>query len=182
VRWLPQLTWPVVAGKINLSVMSAAFLIFGLSLTLQAHRWGATPAYHILLQIFRAPTWGAMFLASGCLLGAAAWRFDRRWIVVTSLTVAFTLTTGWMLAFIVRYLTSPNTTPETWVSWAVFDFLLANVAVAIDRRPEAAVRELSPEQSSDLALVAINEARAALLRAEEAFARVTGQRSGPDAR
>jgi hypothetical protein len=38
-----------------------------------------------------------------------------------------------MLSFIVRYLTSPSTTPETFVSWAVFAFLLLKVAASIDR-------------------------------------------------
>lgn len=117
----------------NLTVMSAAFLIFGLSLVFQSHRWGSTPAYHVLLEIFRARTWGALFLVSGAALGVSAWQFGRRRrVVIASLTLAFCLTTGWMLSFVARYLTSPNTTPETWVSWAIFDFLLIKVAISID--------------------------------------------------
>jgi len=116
--------------------MSAAFAIFGLSMIFQAHRWGSTPAYHVLLLIFRAQVWGLLFLLSGASMGLSAWQFERRrWVVIASLTLAFTLTTGWMLAFGVRYLTSPDTTPETWVSWAVFDFLLLKVAISIDRPP-----------------------------------------------
>jgi hypothetical protein len=79
--------------------------------------------------------WGLLFLASGTAMGLAVWRFERRWAVITSLTVAFTLTTGRALAFVVRYLTSPSTTPETWVSWTIFDYLLLSVAVSIDRGP-----------------------------------------------
>ena len=183
MRWPSRVTWPGVAGRLNLCVMSAAFLIFGLSLTAQSHRWATTPAYHILLQILSAPTWGALFLVAGAGMGLAAWQFGQRWAVVAALTAAFTLTTGWAMAFVVRYLTSPNTTPETWVSWAVFDFLLLNVAVSIDRRPpDPRERELSPVQDSDLALVAIKEARSALIRAEEAYARVTGGPADSDAR
>ena len=41
-------SWP--AGRLNLAVMSTAFLIFGLSLIFQSHRWHSTPAYHVLLE------------------------------------------------------------------------------------------------------------------------------------
>lgn len=133
MRWLNRISYPLVEGRLNLSVMSAAFLIFGLSLVGQAHRWESTPAYHVLLQIFRAQTWGALFLLSGAAMGLAAWQFGKRWAVIGSLTAAIALTTGWMLAFIARYLSSPNTTPETWVSWAVFLFLLLRVSASLDR-------------------------------------------------
>jgi hypothetical protein len=122
-------------GRLDLIVMSAAFSIFGLSLVFQSHRWHSTPAYHVLLLLLPAQAWGALFLLSGVTMGLSAWQFSRRWAVTGTLTLAFALTTGWMLAFIVRYLTSPNTTPETWVSWMVFDFLLLKVAVSIDRGP-----------------------------------------------
>ena len=232
MKWLTRMSLPVIAGKLNLSVMSAVFVIFGLSLIFQAHRWGSTPAYHVLLLIFRAPVWGILFLLSGAGMGAAAWKYERRWAVIAALTVAFCLTTGWMLAFVARYLTSGSTTPETWVSWAVFDFLLLRVAVSIDHSAPAppsagpqiedfrqavddalaaaaedqravlmralaawsdksrdavstacaaygqALRAIIPAgamPTGDLAQQAIDEARNALLRAEEAYARATGQ-------
>jgi hypothetical protein len=224
--------WP--AGKLNLSIMSAAFLIFGLSLIFQPSRWGSTPAYHVLLLIFRAQVWGVMFLLSGAAMALAVLQFTRRrWLVITSLTVAFTLTTGWALAFVARYLSSPNTTPETWVSWIVFDLLLLSVALTVDRPslpPDGKSQEISDyRQAVDDALTdaaadqkatlgraldseseklrdavsaacaaygqalhaivpagampkgedpakqALYEARNALLRAEEAYARATGQ-------
>ncbi len=132
----PRPGWPRLsspsAPRANLGVMSAAFTVFGLSLLLQPHRWGATPAYAVLLQIFRAQTWGALFLASGVSMGLACWQFQRRWLVIAALTLAFMLTNMWTLAFVVRYLTNADTTPVTWVSWGVFDYLLARVALAID--------------------------------------------------
>ena len=127
-RELPAL-W---SGKVTLAVMAAAFTIFGLSLIFQAHRWESTPAYHVLLQVFPARAWGGLFLVSGLSMGTSCWQFHRRWILVASLTLAFTLTNGWALAFMVRYLTNPDTTPETWVSWAVFDYLLLRVSLSID--------------------------------------------------
>jgi hypothetical protein len=237
VRWpLPRVTYPVAAGRLNLLVMSAAFTVFGLSLVFQPHRWAATPAYHVLLQIFAAQAWGGLFLASGIMLGVAArWYERRRWLVVTALMLALALTAGWMLAFVARYLSSPDTTPETWVSWAVFGFLLLKVAAGLDRprddprrelpevgayrravddalaaaaqgRKAAAVTALDADAArlrdlvgtacdayaaalaavvpagampaGDPARTALDEARNALLRAEDAFERATGRPAG----
>lgn len=229
--WLSRASRPVTAGRLNLSVMTTAYLIFGLSLLFQPRRWSATPAYHVLLQIFAAQAWGGLFLASGVALGAAVWQFERRrWAVITALTFAAALTAGWMLAFIARYLSSPDTTPETWVSWAVFGFLLLQVGASLDRpRPPqrdppeigayrqavddaldaaAAARRAAVNTALDTeagmlrgtvsaacaaygealwavipagampggvpAWQALDEARNALLRAEEAFERATG--------
>lgn len=166
--WPPRLrSWPPAA--LNLTIMAAAYLIFGLSLIFQSHRWASTPAYHVLLQIFKAQAWGVLFLLSGAALGAAAWQLaHRRWVVIAALVLAFTLTTGWMLSFIARYLSSPNTTPETWVSWAVFDFLLLKVAISIDHAAPAAAPLSGPEieefrQGVDDALAAAAEDQRAIL-------------------
>jgi hypothetical protein len=212
--------------------MSAVFVTFGLSLILQPGRWHATPAYRVLLLIFGAQAWGVLFLVSGAAAGLAAWFFERqRWAVVASLTAALTLTTGWTLAFAVRWITSTDTTPVTWVAWSVFDYLLIIAALSLDRPPvlppgaevadfrkavddalsaaedaqealvlqaltvaggkrrdalrsaeadwadalRAAVPAGAMPVSADLAQQAINEAHNALLRAEEAYARATGQ-------
>ncbi len=57
LKWLAGVSYPLLAGKLNLSVMSAAYGIFGLSLIFQSYRWGSTPAYHVLLLIFRPQAW-----------------------------------------------------------------------------------------------------------------------------
>jgi hypothetical protein len=138
VKWPARASRPVSAGRLNLMVMSAAFTVLGLSLLFQPRRWAATPAYHVLLQIFAAQVWGGLFLASGISLGLAAHLYGRsRPAVTAALMLALALTAGWMLAFIARYLTNGDTTPETWVSWAVFGFLLLRGAAGLDvpRRP-----------------------------------------------
>jgi hypothetical protein len=140
VKW-PRIP-PVAPGPLNLLVMSAAFVIFGLSLVFQPHRWASTPAYHVLLEIFTAQAWGGLFLASGVTLGAAVRLYPRRWLTVAALMLALALTVGWMLAFIVRYLTNPATTPETWVSWAVFGFLLVQAGAGLDKPRDPGGREL----------------------------------------
>jgi uncharacterized membrane protein len=172
--WRARLmSWP--PARLNLTVMASAYLIFGFSLLLQPHRWYATPAYHVLLEVFRAQAWGGLFLLSGTALGVAAWQLAlRRWLVILSLVLAVALTGGWMLAFIARYLTSGSTTPETWVSWAVFGYLLAKVAISIDHSPPP-LPPAGPEiedfrRGVDNALAdAAEDQRAVLMRALEAW-------------
>jgi hypothetical protein len=143
VKWPARASRPVTAGRLDLMVMSAAFTVFGLSLAFQPRRWAATPAYHVLLQILPAQAWGGLFLASGISLGIAAHLYGRaRAVVTAALMLALALTAGWMLAFIARYLTSGDTTPETWVSWAVFAFLLVRAAAGLDVPRVARPRQL----------------------------------------
>src|SRR5260370_40976246 len=47
---------------------------------------------------FHCPGLGLLVLLSGISMGVAAWRFEHRWTVITSLTFAFTLTNGWARA------------------------------------------------------------------------------------
>lgn len=176
-RYLKRIP-PITVPRLNLLVMSVAFTIFGLSMILQPGRWAATPAYHVLLEIFTAPAWGALFLISGITLGAAVQLYARRWLVVAALMFAFALTVGWMLAFIVRYLTNASTTPETWVSWAVFAFLLLRTTFGLDL-PQGPVRRELPEigtyrqaVSDVLTMAARDQRLAALLTMESDAARL----------
>jgi ATP/ADP translocase len=126
-----------------MTVMGVAYAIMGLSLVFQASRWHATPAYHNLLAIMPAQAWGGIFSAVAGLLAAGACHFRHRWLVIAALTAAIAVTTGWDLAFFVRWFTSPDTTPETWVSWAVFDYMLARAFMRMDLEEITLPRERS---------------------------------------
>ncbi len=120
------------ATRVNMLVISVAYGIFALSLLFQGARWGATPAYHNLLVIMRQPAWGGVFAVCSALLGAAVWKHRQRWLTLAALTAGFAVTTGWALAFVVRWLSSPDTTPVTWVAWGIFDFMLMRAAARMD--------------------------------------------------
>lgn len=79
-----------------------------------------------------AKGWGGVFAATAGLLGVSVWKHPRRWLAIVALTVAIAVTTGWGGDFIVRWLTSTSTTPETWVSWGVFDYMLLRAAARLD--------------------------------------------------
>lgn len=111
--------------RTNMLVIGISYAVFALSLILQPRRWGMTPAYHNLLIIMPAQAWGACFAVVSAGLAAALWKGARyRWVSVLALSLGLAITTTWTAAFIIRWATSGATTPETWVSWAVFDFLL----------------------------------------------------------
>jgi hypothetical protein len=113
-----------LGGRANMAVIAAAYAVFAVSLLVQPRRWALTPAYHDLLEIMPQNAWGVCFAVAAGLLAAAAIRHGVRWLSVVALSAGLAITTTWCAAFVVRWLTSSSTTPETWVSWAVFDFLL----------------------------------------------------------
>lgn len=113
----------VGATRANMLVIAIAYAIFAVSLLFQPARWSRTPAYHDLLVIMPQAAWGAVFAVVALLLAAAVWYHTRR-LSVAALSTALAVTTCWFAGFVVRWATSSATTPETWVSWAVFDFVL----------------------------------------------------------
>jgi hypothetical protein len=116
-------------------VIAVAYAIFAVSLLFQPARWGLTPAYHDLLAIMPQDAWGTMFAVVSALLAASSFRHRRhrlRWLSVTALSAALALTTCWCAGFVVRWATSTATTPETWVSWAIFDFILLRAMATLD--------------------------------------------------
>lgn len=134
----------IVGSQHHMLAIAVSYAIFALSLLLQPQRWGSTPAYHNLLIIAPQRSWGIVFAVTASLLGIACMKLKKRWLAIIALSVALAVTTTWDAAFVVRWLTSPNTTPETWVSWAVFDYLLLRALmllgyeeVRIPTRPDA---------------------------------------------
>jgi len=122
----------LAGARANMAVIAATYGIFAASLLFQPARWAATPAYRNLLAIMGQHAWGLVFAAVAGLLAAGIWRPGIRWLSVLALTAAFMLTTTWDLAFMVRWLTSANTTPETWGSWSVFDYLVIRALLLLD--------------------------------------------------
>ncbi len=111
-------------ARANMLVISAAYAVFALSLLFQPQRWKMTPAYANLLAILPQQAWGGAF-AAVCMLLAAAACLPARWrLPAAALVAGVAITTFWAAAFVVRWATSPDTTPETWVSWLVFDLIL----------------------------------------------------------
>lgn len=131
---------PAGASGSHMLVMGVTYAIYSLSLIFQGARWHRTPAYHNLLIIMPTGTWGAIFGGIALLLLVTAYRPRPAWLAYTAILLAFMLTTCWDIAFLVRWVTSSSTTPETWTSWAVFNYVLLRAGVLIDRERTSLTR------------------------------------------
>lgn len=127
--------------KVNLAVMGSVYLLFGVSLIFQAHRWASTPAYHDLLATAPSWAWGILFLAAGTGMIAGIWLFGYRGFIYPVLVYSVALTVSWFLAFVYRYSSSLTTTPETWASWFVFGYLHVRVILAVNAPQRTAAAE-----------------------------------------
>jgi hypothetical protein len=140
------------AARANMAVIAVAYGVFAVSLLAQPARWGLTPAYHDLLEIMPQDVWGVMFTVVSVLLAAGAYLHRRRgfrWLPVTALSAALAITTCWCAGFVVRWATSPDTTPETWVSWAIFDFILLRALALLDYEEVRVPAPSRPDRTPD---------------------------------
>ena len=129
LRWWGALTW-------SKRVVTLAFLGVAAGLLLQPDRFARTPAYHNLLTLCSAQTWGALYLGCGLMLfGASMIRGRTRMTAqIMAHTLATMLAGWWLLAFVIRFATDDSTTVVNVVSWSVYVILLLHSgAEVIDR-------------------------------------------------
>lgn len=124
--------WDAGRPRANMLAIAVGYGIFAWSLLWQPRRWALTPAYHNLLAIAPQSAWGIMFAVITALLAAAVYWHEHRWLAMVALSAASAITTTWTAAFVIRWATSGNTTPETWVSWGIFDFILVRALTVLD--------------------------------------------------
>jgi hypothetical protein len=124
---------PIGASGSHMLVMGLTYAIYALSLVFQGIRWHRTPAYRNLLIIMPTGTWGVFFGVTAVLLLAGAFWSRPPWLAYTAIVLAVMLTSSWDVAFIVRWATSSSTTPETWTSWTVFNYVLLRAGILIER-------------------------------------------------
>jgi hypothetical protein len=121
--------WNLPLSTIGLVVLCAWFA-FGM--LVQSSRWYATPAYGNLLIIFRATTWGWIYLGIAIVLAMSLVLRQQRWLGMVAHTFAFVLLVMWEAAFIIRWITDSSTTVVNVGSWALFLALtLRSAMVAI---------------------------------------------------
>lgn len=138
-RWMPA--WQPRRPDWHPAVlMSVSFTVIGFALVLQPARFAATPSYRNLLEIVGQMEWGLAYLGCAVMLGMSLMPLPRRqkWAVaVAAHTVSIALTSFWLVAFIVRYLTDSNTTAVNCVSWTVFLALLVRSVLTLTDRMDA---------------------------------------------
>lgn len=108
-------------------LMVGVYVALGASLVMIPERFGLTPAYHNLLVLLPAQTWGILY--SGSALVLAVWlsrESPRGTSAIVAHLPAVALGAWWWMAFVVRFFTDheKSTTPVNIISWFVFVFLL----------------------------------------------------------
>lgn len=135
-RWMPR--WQPRRPDWHPAVlMSVAFTAIGLALILQPDRFARTPSYSNLLEIAGQMVWGLAYLVCAVLLGMSLLPLPRRgkWgLAVAAHTVSIALTSYWLVAFVVRYLTDDGTTIVNVASWAVYLALLIRSVLTLTDR------------------------------------------------
>jgi hypothetical protein len=124
--------WPGV-------VIAVAFLGLGLDMLLEPERFSSTPSYGTLIRVLDIRIWGVCYLTSAVLLSGYVSLITNRQYGVIAHTVSGTIALVWLLAFIIRWRSDPNTTAVNVVSWSVFLIVIIRsltlIPMAIETRP-----------------------------------------------
>lgn len=128
-----SILYKVKSRGLPLIGISVIYTAFGLALIFQPLRWSRTPAYGILLSIFKPEVWGTVYLIVAAIILTSILSQSRSLIVMAH-TLAVALSTGWLAAFTVRYLTDSATTIVNVVSWSTFTGILLYSVAQIDKK------------------------------------------------
>jgi hypothetical protein len=113
------------------ALIALAYTIYGLGMVLQPRRFGGTPSYGNLTQLLDIRVWGAMYLAMAVLFGVYTLLLTARTFGIVTHMIGLTVTGTWLVAFLIRWLTDPNTTVVNVASWLVLTLLIARSATLI---------------------------------------------------
>lgn len=114
------------------AVMMLVFLAIGVTLIFQSDRYYNTPSYANLLDIASYNVWGAAYLLAASVNYASIRLYANRRLLIATHTISIALTSLWLLAFVIRWLTDGGTTIVNVVSWSVFMYLVVRSALMID--------------------------------------------------
>lgn len=112
--------------------VAVAYLCIGASLLLQPDRWYRAAGYANLLATATTISWGSAYVLIGAVMAFAVFRPQYRIGQVVAHTAGIAVALAWLIGFVIRYLTDPNTTVMAVVPWATFLALLIRSAVVLD--------------------------------------------------
>src|SRR5882757_6088855 len=118
-------SWPTIT-------IIVAFFAFGVTMWLQPNRYANTPSYGNLMQLVDLDVWGTVYLVAAMLLALYIMLFRVEWFAIVAHTLAFVLSSVWLVAFVVRYATDSGTTIVNVVSWSVLSLLVVMSSLCID--------------------------------------------------
>lgn len=138
VRWR-SLPHHIEPGVWPGALIFVAYTIYGLGMLLQADRFSRTPAYGTLTQVLDIRWWGVLHLVVAALFAGYTVVVSGRLYGIVTHIVGLLVTSIWLLAFLIRWVTDANTTVVNVASWLVLVLLMARSATLIP--PVGPVRE-----------------------------------------
>lgn len=118
-------------------LLAVVYVLLGLSMLLQPHRWLIQGAYRNIFEVLPIMAWGWIFLAVAALLGvgAAGRKRGRRWLTGVGLVAGLALNISWTAAFLIRYVTSDSTSAALPVCFGAFSVMLVMAVRHRDDHP-----------------------------------------------
>jgi hypothetical protein len=124
--------WPGV-------VIALAFLGLGLDMLLEPRRFSTTPAYGTLIAVLNIRIWGACYLTAATLLIIFVSFVTNRQYGVIAHVASGTIALVWLVVFVIRWRSDPNTTAVNVVSWSVFLMVIIRsmtlIPMAVENHP-----------------------------------------------
>jgi len=115
-----------------LAIIAYAFTLIGAGLLFAPESFAKTPSYANLLLFADQWVWGTLYTSVAVLMWTSVWFYRNHLLAVVAHTIAFALCLSWLLAFIVRAITSPATTIVNPTWWSVAALILVLSALQLD--------------------------------------------------
>jgi len=115
-----------------LAIIAYAFTLIGAGLLFMPGSFAKTPSYANLLLFADQWAWGTIYTSVAILMWTSVWFYKNHLLAVVAHTTAFALCVSWLLAFIIRAITSPATTIVNPTWWSVAALILVLSALQLD--------------------------------------------------
>lgn len=113
------------------ALICVAFLLYGLGMVLQPNRFTRTPAYGTLTAVLDIRWWGVIYLVSAVTFGVYTLLVTGRNFGIVTHILGLLVTSVWLAAFLIRWLTDWDTTVVNVGSWLVLTIIIARSATLI---------------------------------------------------
>jgi hypothetical protein len=109
--------------RAHMAALCFGFTALALALWFQPSRFGNTPSYANLLNIFRPHTWAVLYAIPAVLMILSLWHYTAKKLVILTHALTIALLAVWEFAFVVRWLTDDRTTVVNVLSWGYMLYL-----------------------------------------------------------
>jgi peptidoglycan/LPS O-acetylase OafA/YrhL len=115
-----------------LAIIAYAYTVIGLGLLFKPDSFAGTPSYANLLELADQRTWATLYLLIALVMWVSVYLYRNRLLAVVAHTIAFVLCAFWLVAFLIRAVTNPDTTVVNPTWWSVAALIIILSALQLD--------------------------------------------------